>query len=599
MIIDKYTTEEDFENLSFTPDEFFITKDIALDRLWLDFLCENFSSCKISILSGYDKNQIYYSPTCLYNVNETQVLADNYFYLMETYNKELTFDEGFSVEEAIVASEKINDLVDEITSARVNGKPLSPLEKYLYAYSVIVGKFYKEVDKNDSLTLSRNPIAILNGETIVCVGYVNLLSIICTRLGIPCTNEAVVSWDSDNDCYGNHLTLCVRMDDDKYDVHGIFHADPTADSLKKDANGVEYITFSNALIPYKAVPYFHSKPILIDAVITNLDAKYQTIQEAKEDNEIILTRKVLSYLFPEKNQNESQVRYLKNQALAELHKKNIFSKISDAIDDIDNQQIEQDLAEYFDDNVLNPKYLVYAFKAGFISILLKQSVSLLIDFGKTKEEIKNLLMKKYSENNIFLSLNKHGLKDAENDAKNLAKQIFFSISTFVKNIDDMQTETNYTFDKDNIFNELTESIAIKIIRNEFFGEFEHVSFARIQKLLNMGISLNEIKVKLKQELFAIDLARVFYLVKNMSNIYSTDERELYTGKYSPGYIYNKPYKKDFETLINLAEPPTRENFLDCLSAILISQGQDKQASELYAKQLLGNTIFSCNFGYQK
>lgn len=150
--------------------------------------------------------------------------------------------EGFSVEQALIASRKVNDWVNEIKNAKNKGKPLSPYEQYLYAYDIVTQFNYKEVENGENLAKSRDLISVLNGDRIVCYGYASLLCEICNRLGIACYSQAVNK---------NHQICFVKIDDERHNIHGIYASDPTNDSQNPTIDGSTFIRkqgFSSATI---------------------------------------------------------------------------------------------------------------------------------------------------------------------------------------------------------------------------------------------------------------------------------------------------------------------------------------------------------------
>ncbi len=169
----------------------------------------------------------------LFNEEETKTLVNLYNSLQEKgieLSFALVFEYGqeVAVEKAIEASRKLNYWVNEIKSARRKGKELSPYEKFLYAYDIVTKFSYKEEDKGQSKDISRHLITVLTGDRIVCAGYAGLLSEICNRLGISCCVQGVNK---------NHAMCYVRIDDNKWGIHGIYASDPTADSQNPIIDG--------------------------------------------------------------------------------------------------------------------------------------------------------------------------------------------------------------------------------------------------------------------------------------------------------------------------------------------------------------------------
>ena len=78
---------------------------------------------------------------------------------------------------------------------------------------------------------SRNIHAIVTDGTIVCVGYAAFAKQLLSELGIKCLNVGVTCLSDSVQDVG-HARNFVRIDDDKYDIHGLFAMDITWDSDK-------------------------------------------------------------------------------------------------------------------------------------------------------------------------------------------------------------------------------------------------------------------------------------------------------------------------------------------------------------------------------
>ena len=125
---------------------------------------------------------------------------------------------------------------------------LSPLEKYLYAYNIV--KNYKEYKENeDDKEKSRRLYEILDGEFMVCSGYASMLKDLCSKLGLDAYRvgqKLDITFDKQPDdlevipndleaSEGNHARVAVNIVDPKYNIDGIYFADPTWDNdLEKD-----------------------------------------------------------------------------------------------------------------------------------------------------------------------------------------------------------------------------------------------------------------------------------------------------------------------------------------------------------------------------
>ncbi len=134
---------------------------------------------------------------------------------------------------------------------------LSPVEKLLFAYDIM--KTFKYNESKEDLFDSRHPSRIIETGHIVCVGYTALLNEILAEI-----DPSIKFGDFSCTCYedddvtvrGFHSRGVVRIDDDKYGIHGIFALDPTWDSYKeqgKEVLGDDYDALS--LYHYFMIPF--------------------------------------------------------------------------------------------------------------------------------------------------------------------------------------------------------------------------------------------------------------------------------------------------------------------------------------------------------
>ena len=173
MIISKNT---DLKSLSFIQDgdKLEITKDIALNRQFLIMLAERFPNSDITVLSGYNSVMTQYSSQQpFFSTAETKVFIENLNFLRSKYSKDITFDDMFSTTQVLEATKKFNNTVRHIKSLKINGRPLSPLEKFYAAYSYVTQRMYNETELIENSALSRNLINVLTTDKIVCVSHTN------------------------------------------------------------------------------------------------------------------------------------------------------------------------------------------------------------------------------------------------------------------------------------------------------------------------------------------------------------------------------------------------------------------------------------------
>lgn len=124
----------------------------------------------------------------------------------------------------------------------IEANDLSPVEKIAYIYDILKTMRYQE-NKQDKQR-SRNIHSIVTDGTIVCVGYSAFAKQLLNELGIKCLNVGVTCLSDKADDEG-HARNLLRVDDDKYNIHGLFAMDITWDSDRDvaiiDENGEKTI----------------------------------------------------------------------------------------------------------------------------------------------------------------------------------------------------------------------------------------------------------------------------------------------------------------------------------------------------------------------
>ncbi len=242
MILSKNTPLNMFKD----GEPIFIDKEVSLDKELLELLYVKFPNSKITI-STFTDTISSSKGDVLYNEQELLTLMQNAD-MSDKYNRELTFDGEYSLSQAITASRKLNDNAEFINNFKINGKPLSPAEKFMLAYSIVSNKVYSEDPNN--INNSRNIISTLSGDKIVCAGFANELSLLCKRIGIPCAYR-INSLEGENGI-GNHATCIVNLKDEKYGIDGVFVADPTADSKQKGSLDMPFnLNFRHFLLTHE------------------------------------------------------------------------------------------------------------------------------------------------------------------------------------------------------------------------------------------------------------------------------------------------------------------------------------------------------------
>ena len=129
-------------------------------------------------------------------------------------------------------------------------KSLSPLEKYIAAY-MITSKFadYNKEGEKEDTSKSRSIYEIFASDEkpkIVCLGYTHVLRELLYRMGLEDTLEWGLYAPSEGGSYTpgftNHSRMMIHLQDPKYDIDGVYMADPTWD------NGLSSKTYRHMLM---------------------------------------------------------------------------------------------------------------------------------------------------------------------------------------------------------------------------------------------------------------------------------------------------------------------------------------------------------------
>ena len=181
---------------------------------------------------------------------------DNHSYDLKTYINE---------------EHKLNKLIELIKNSNT-----SPLERYIAVYNIVKQfKEYKENDQNKEE--SRYLRYILDNEYMVCVGYAKLLETLLQKINIPVNILSVgvsIEDEKNKTKRAGHTRNIVKIDDDKYNIHGIFIADPTWDNdithdlylnclltfdRKKEASSNEYLSDIDLIFDFHNFEEFKTK----------------------------------------------------------------------------------------------------------------------------------------------------------------------------------------------------------------------------------------------------------------------------------------------------------------------------------------------------
>lgn len=244
-----------------------LSMDQFCNKDYMTLIAKNFQNKKVVIVISDGTTKGLENKGILNN-NTLNNLIESYQYLSENGMQNIIYEDGMSIGNVINANLKLQSWADEINNTLIDGKPLSPLEKYVYAYQIVTAFKYKESNKNHPED-ARQLTKILNsdGRNIVCAGYAQLLAELCQRIGIPCTTLVLNPTDASK--FG-HSSNMLYLIDEKYNINGLYFADPTYDSSK---NGVSHTKFG--LMTYQEAVQEYQRQNL---GIINIDTSYESLK---------------------------------------------------------------------------------------------------------------------------------------------------------------------------------------------------------------------------------------------------------------------------------------------------------------------------------
>ena len=199
-------------------------------------------------------NLFSYDPIDIDYINQNYVLLDK-------LAKRADISVDFPFSSSTMNWYEFRSLVETIRWYRelINSYDLSPVEKLAFAYDILKTFEYNAERKNEDSSISREPQKIIFSGNIVCAGYATFLKEVIRGLdpNIKLGTYSLTCFE-DNDVVvsGRHMRNIVRINDDKYNIHGIYSLDSTWDSYsKKHAKmyGNEYDALD--LYKYFLVPF--------------------------------------------------------------------------------------------------------------------------------------------------------------------------------------------------------------------------------------------------------------------------------------------------------------------------------------------------------
>lgn len=159
-------------------------------------------------------------------IKEYNSIIDNIYINLDGNNSYVSLKDCFKT---------INEIRRQAITIKSMG--LSPMEIIMYAYDVVRSRVYKNENKDESRSKSRDLSEVMFDDKIVCEGYANILEALLYYCGINCSK--VLLQDKFNPDIG-HARNIAYIKDSKYNIDGVYYFDPTWNS-KRDNETNEYL----------------------------------------------------------------------------------------------------------------------------------------------------------------------------------------------------------------------------------------------------------------------------------------------------------------------------------------------------------------------
>lgn len=114
---------------------------------------------------------------------------------------------------------------------------LSPMETIMYVYDQVRNRVYTSETEDETSFKSRDLTEVMFGDKIVCAGYANIFNTLLHYIGIK---NSVVHLKDINESNCGHARNVIYVQDEKYDIDGVYYFDPTWNSRRKNETN-EYL----------------------------------------------------------------------------------------------------------------------------------------------------------------------------------------------------------------------------------------------------------------------------------------------------------------------------------------------------------------------
>ncbi len=158
---------------------------------------------------------------------ENEDIKDQLYIMLEGNSNYVLIDDAIKTIETIIDACK-----------NIKHYNLSQLETIMLVYDYVRDRVYQSEDLEENYFSSRDLTSVLFGDKIVCCGFTHLFNSMLNYLNINYEEVPYSGQIIDGVAYPGHIRSLVYVNDDKYDIKGLYFFDPTWDCKKscKDNN---------------------------------------------------------------------------------------------------------------------------------------------------------------------------------------------------------------------------------------------------------------------------------------------------------------------------------------------------------------------------
>ena len=269
---------------SYNDVEKLLQKDLTkFNEIYLNIEC--LPADYIEIINVLKDNIEYCNFQDVENEKIIGIIKSNLFNDKTNYKTKYNYYDYVNGDKAVDTLNYVNNIKNYVKHFN-----LSKIETAMFVYDLTRERTYKETTSNN-ISKSRSLSEVYNSEEIVCAGFSQIYSAILNELGIK--TDTVIYRNIDESKHVGHMANIIYINDNKYDISGVYETDVTWGSKKEDSNTYlnSYKTFMNSII----------STIKYKKVLDLEPDKYKGIMGMYE--RLIRLREIQAPLFIEKNES--------------------------------------------------------------------------------------------------------------------------------------------------------------------------------------------------------------------------------------------------------------------------------------------------------